>query len=65
MAINKDTHVNASVVLPIPTNERVKNVAKKNSRSASAQMAYWIEKGLEDEENGVDRKTNASRKHSK
>ena len=49
MAINKDTHVSASVVLPITIYELVKQQAKDNNRSASAQMAYAIKTRLEED----------------
>lgn len=62
MAINKETHVNASVILPIHIYKLVQQQAKDNKRSASAQMAYAIEKGLEAEKYGMDSKTTAKRK---
>lgn len=57
MAINKETHVSASVILPIHVYKLVQQQAKDNKRSASAQMAYTIEKGLEAEKYGMESQT--------
>lgn len=62
MAINKETHVNASVILPINIYNLVQKQAGNNKRSASAQMAYAIEKELEAQGYGVDSKTEVTRK---
>lgn len=56
MAINKDTHVSASVILPIEVYELVRVQAKRNGRSASTEMARAIERGLEMEKDGMDSK---------
>lgn len=47
MAINQSQQVNASVVLTKEVYERIKNVAEREKRSISKQIAYWIEKELE------------------
>lgn len=49
MAVNKDTHVNASVVMEVPTYEKLKAIAQKNKRSISKQILFWIEEKLETE----------------
>lgn len=46
MPINKETQVNASVVLEKKTYERLKKVAKAERRSISAQIGYIIERFL-------------------
>ncbi len=50
MAVNKETHVNASVVMEIATYEKLKAVAQKNKRSVSKQILYWVEEKLGQEE---------------
>lgn len=59
MAINKDTHVSASVILPIEVYEMLRIQAKRNGRSASTEMARAIENGLEMDKDGVDSKKRA------
>ena len=49
MAINKETQVNASVVMEIEVYEKLKSVAQKNKRSVSKQILYWIEEKLANE----------------
>lgn len=49
MAVNKETHVNASVVMEVETYEKLKAIAMKNKRSVSKQILYWIEEKLNDE----------------
>lgn len=51
MAINPETHINASVVLDRLVYERLKSVAKRNKRSVSAQIAFWVEEKLGEEPN--------------
>ena len=46
MAINSETQINASVVLDRVVYEELKAVAKKNKRSVSAQIAFWVEEKL-------------------
>lgn len=46
MAINPSTQVNASVVLEREIYEQLKEIAKKNKRSVSKQIAFWIEEKL-------------------
>jgi len=46
MAVNKETHVNASVVMEIATYDKLKVVALKNKRSVSKQILFWIEEKL-------------------
>ena len=49
MPIDKTSQVNASVVLEIKTYEWLKELAKRNRRSVSKQVAFWIdEKFAED-----------------
>ena len=48
MAVNKETHVNASVVMEIATYEKLKAIAQKNKRSVSKQILYWIEEKISD-----------------
>lgn len=48
MAVNKDTHVNASVVMEIEIYEKLKAVAQKNKRSVSKQILFWVEEKLEE-----------------
>jgi predicted DNA-binding ribbon-helix-helix protein len=49
MAINPETHINASVVLERATYDKLKAVAKKNKRSVSAQIAFWVEQKIVEE----------------
>jgi hypothetical protein len=49
MPINPEVQVSASVVLDKNIYEQIKSLAKQNKRSASAQMAYMIEKQLKEE----------------
>lgn len=51
MAINTETQINASVVLDRVVYEKLKAVAKKNKRSVSAQIAFWVEGKLAEESN--------------
>ena len=46
MAINPETQINASVVLDRGVYEKLKALAKKNKRSVSAQIAYWVEEKI-------------------
>lgn len=46
MALNKDTHVSASVLLRKETYDLVRERAKENKRSASMEMVLIIEKDL-------------------
>ncbi len=48
MPINKETQVNASVVLEKKTYEKLKKVAKIERRSISAQIGYIIERFLKE-----------------
>jgi len=50
MAIDPSTQVNASVILEKEIYGKLKEIAKRNKRSVSKQMAYWIELQLEIEE---------------
>lgn len=49
MPIDKDTQVSASVVLDKVVYEQLKIVSKRNKRSISAQVAFWIDEKLKDE----------------
>jgi hypothetical protein len=49
MAVNKETHVNASVVMEIVTYEKLKAIAQKNKRSVSKQILFWVEEKLANE----------------
>ena len=49
MAVNKETHVNASVVMEVVTYKKLKALAQKNKRSVSKQILYWIEEKLAEE----------------
>ena len=49
MAINSETQINASVVLDRQVYAKLKEVAKRNKRSVSAQIAFWVEEKLSDE----------------
>ncbi|MDK2800587.1 MAG: hypothetical protein PWQ70_2206 [Clostridiales bacterium] len=46
MPINLETQVSASVILDKEIYKKIKELAKKNKRSASAQMAYMLEEQL-------------------
>jgi hypothetical protein len=46
MPIDPKTQVNASVVLDKDIYEKLKQVAKREKRSVSKQIAYWIEEML-------------------
>ena len=48
MAINKETQVNASVVLEKDKYEILKQISKNNKRSVSAQMAFIIENFIDE-----------------
>lgn len=48
MPINKETQVNASVVLDKEIYERLKEIAKDNERSVSGQMAFVIKNFVND-----------------
>lgn len=48
MPINKETQVNASVVLDKDKYEILKKIAKDNKRSVSGQMAFIIENFIND-----------------
>lgn len=49
MAIDPETHVNASVILEKEVYQRLKAVAKRNKRSVSSQIAFWVEEKLDEE----------------
>lgn len=49
MAVNSETHVNASVVMEKEIYEKLKALAQKNKRSVSKQILFWIEEKLEAE----------------
>ena len=49
MAVNKDTHVNASVVMEKEIYEKLKTLAMKNKRSVSKQILFWVEEKLSTE----------------
>lgn len=51
MAIDAATQVNASVVLEKTVYEQQKEVSKRNKRSVSKQIAFWIEEKLNEENN--------------
>lgn len=46
MAINKETQVSASIVLDKDFYKIIQELAKKNKRSATAQMAFMLEEYL-------------------
>jgi hypothetical protein len=48
MAINYDTQRNVSVILPIEVHEALKELAKKNRRTVSAQVCVLIEEALKE-----------------
>lgn len=48
MPINKETQVNASVVLDKNKYEVLKEIAKNNKRSISGQMAFIIENSIDE-----------------
>lgn len=52
MPINKETQVNASVVLDKVIYEKLKEISKDNKRSVSGQMAYVIESFVNDYNKG-------------
>ncbi len=52
MPIDKETQVNASVVLEKKTYEKLKKVAKGEKRSVSGQIGYIIERFLRDKARG-------------
>lgn len=49
MAVNTDTHVNASVVMEKAIYEQLKAIALKNKRSVSKQILFWLEEKLAEE----------------
>lgn len=49
MAVNSETHVNASVVMEKEIYEKLKALAQKNKRSVSKQILFWIEEKLSEE----------------
>lgn len=49
MPIDSATQVNASVVLPKEVYEVLKEIAKREKRSVSKQISYWIEQKIEEE----------------
>lgn len=49
MAINNETHINTSVILTREIHQKLKELAKKNKRSMSAQIAFIVEEYLERE----------------
>ena len=53
MAINAETQINASVVLDRVVYGKLKAVAKKNKRSVSAQIAFWVEEKLAEESDAL------------
>ena len=52
MPIDPLTQVNASIILDRDVYEKLKEVAKRNKRSVSKQVAYWVEQQLEIEDKG-------------
>ena len=50
MAINYETHSNVSVVITKELKEQIKEIADKDKRSMSAEIAYILEKYIR--ENG-------------
>jgi len=44
------TQVNTSIILDRDVYGRLKELAKRNKRSVSKQVAYWVEQQLEIEE---------------
>lgn len=51
MAYNKETQINASVVLDRVVYDKLKSIAKQNKRSASGQIAFLIEEYIQQIEN--------------
>jgi hypothetical protein len=49
MAVNADTHVNASVVMEKEIYEKLKAIAVKNKRSVSKQILFWVEERITEE----------------
>jgi predicted DNA-binding protein len=49
MAVNTETHVNASVVMEKEIYEKLKALSQKNKRSVSKQILFWIEEKLDAE----------------
>lgn len=50
MPINKETHVSATTILTKEIHKKVKELAKKNKRSLSGQIAYMVESYIESHE---------------
>jgi predicted DNA-binding ribbon-helix-helix protein len=50
MPIDPSIQVNASVVLEKDIYEKLKEVARRNKRSVSKQIAFWVEQQLGNEE---------------
>ena len=48
MAIDPLTQVNASIILDRDVYEKLKEVSKRNKRSVSKQVAFWIEEKLKE-----------------
>jgi hypothetical protein len=55
MAIDPNKQINASVIMDRQVYERLKAFAKKNKRSVSAQISFWVEEKLEIEELGTEK----------
>lgn len=49
MAINPSTQAHVSVILEKEVHEKVKEIAQREKRSVSRQIAYWIEEKLKEE----------------
>ncbi len=50
MPIDPEKQVNASVVMDKQVYARLKAIAKKNKRSVSAQISFWVEQMIVKEE---------------
>ena len=50
MAINSATQVSASVVLDKQVYEVLKELSRRNKRSVSKQIAYWVEEKIAEEQ---------------
>lgn len=49
MPINKDTSSSASVIFEKEVYEKLKEIAKRNKRSISKQVAFWVEQKVKEE----------------
>lgn len=50
MPINKENSCSASVVFEKETYEKLREIARKNKRSISKQIAFWVEQKLSEPE---------------